>query len=98
VWIIAGAVEGADISFADGLVAYCAPLLAGALALVPGGLGATEASMTGVLLALGGAGLSRSMAVAVTLLTRIVAFWFAVALGFAALVTWRIRRKRAAAV
>ncbi len=98
VWIIAGAFDGSGISFAGGLVAYCAPLLAGALALLPGGLGATEASMTGVLLALGGPGLTKSVAVAVTLLSRIVAFWFAVALGFAALVTWRIRRKRAITV
>src|SRR5687768_17776427 len=36
------------ISVVDGIVAYCAPLLAGALALVPGGLGATEASMAGI--------------------------------------------------
>lgn len=52
--------------------------LAGALAMVPGGLGVAEGSMTGLFVA---NGIGRSGAVAATLLIRIVTFWFAIVLG-----------------
>lgn len=52
--------------------------LAGAVAMIPGGLGVTEASMTGLLVA---DGASRGDAVAATLLIRLATFWFAIGLG-----------------
>lgn len=89
-WVIAGAFAAADLSILESLVASSAPLLAGALALIPGGLGATEASMAGILVLVGGPGLTKSVAVVVMLLGRVVCFWFAIALGFAGLVLWRV--------
>jgi uncharacterized protein (TIRG00374 family) len=91
--IIANTFPGIHVTFAASLVASCAPILAGALALVPGGLGATEASMTGLLLAIGGAGMSAREAVAITIYFRVVTFWFAMVLGLAALVAWRVRHR-----
>ena len=93
IWVIAGAFESADVSLLESLVASSAPLLAGALALIPGGLGATEASMAGILVFTGGPGLGKSAAVVVMLLARVVCFWFAIALGFAGLVTFRIAHR-----
>jgi uncharacterized protein (TIRG00374 family) len=90
IWVLAGAFEGADLSILESLVASSAPLLAGALALIPGGLGAAEASMAGILVLTGGPGLGKSVAVVVMLLSRVVCFWFAIALGLAGLVFWRI--------
>lgn len=92
VWLLAATYPEIEISVVDGVVAYCAPLLAGALALVPGGLGATEASMAGVLVVLAGSTSVLSVAAALTVLVRLVTFWLAVAVGLVALATWRLRR------
>jgi glycosyltransferase 2 family protein len=73
----------AQLGLLDTLLAYGAPLLAGALAMLPGGLGLTEASMVGVLREL--SAVSAGEASAITLLCRLVTLWFAVALGFLAL-------------
>lgn len=54
--------------------------LAGALVMIPGGLGVAEASMAGLLVA---EGASRGDAVAGTLLIRMVTFWFAILIGIA---------------
>lgn len=91
-------VFGADmgpggIAVADSLVAYSAPLLAGTLALLPGGLVLTEASMAGTLQGL--SGLSATEATTLTILVRVATFWLAVAIGFPALAFWRARQRRA---
>jgi uncharacterized protein (TIRG00374 family) len=91
VWVIAAAFPDVHLTIAGSLVACCGPLLAGALALVPGGLGATEASMTGLLIGLGGSSITSSEAVAITMSFRLVTFWLAIALGLIALVVWRAR-------
>ena len=96
VWLLAQAFPEIAISVVDGIVAYCAPLLAGALALVPGGLGATEASMAGVLVVLAGSSSVLSVAAALTELVRLVTFWLAVVVGLGALGAWRMRRLRVA--
>lgn len=92
--VFASAFAGVTLSLQEGLVAYSAPLLAGTLALVPGGLGITEASMTGALQTLGGDGMTPSVAAAITILSRLSSFWLAIALGFLALVVWRARRRQ----
>ena len=56
--------------------------LAGALAMIPGGLGVAEGSMTGLLVT---NGVDKTAAVAGTMLIRLVTFWFAIALGLIAL-------------
>lgn len=84
-YVIADAVSGLDLSLAESLFAYSAPLLAGTLAMIPGGLGLTEASMAVLLHDLGGPGATASAAAAVTFAVRFVTLWWAVGLGFAAL-------------
>ncbi len=91
--IFASALDGRDLPLQSAFIAYAAPLLAGALALLPGGLGVTEASMAGSLRVM--SGMSSRSAVAITILTRLVTFWFAVLIGFAALAIWRIRSRSA---
>ena len=81
-----------EVSLSSALIAYSAPLLAGTLALVPGGLGITEASMAGTLRVLSGGAMSISVASALTILVRLVTFWLAIFLGFVALLVWQARR------
>lgn len=52
--------------------------LAGALAMVPGGLGVAEGSMTGLLIT---SDVERGVAVAGTMIIRLATFWFAILLG-----------------
>ena len=82
-----------DVTFgvADSLFAYSTPLLAGTLSMLPGGLGLTEASMTGLLQEIGGSGLTPAVAAASTILIRLVTFWWAILVGVGALVFWRRR-------
>jgi uncharacterized membrane protein YbhN (UPF0104 family) len=77
----------AVVALPHALVAYAAPLLAGSLALIPGGLGLTEASMTGALKAL--SGLSTTSAATLTIMIRVVTFWLATALGLGTLLWWQ---------
>jgi uncharacterized protein (TIRG00374 family) len=91
--VFASALGDAPVSLLQAGVAYAAPLLAGSLALLPGGLGVTEASMAGVLRTL--AGVSAVGAATLTIMVRVSTFWFAIALGFAALAAWRFRREQA---
>ena len=69
--------------------AYAASTIVGALAMLPGGLGVTEAGMTGLLQALGGPEMTKAVATAATMLTRVATLWFAVAIGWVALTIYR---------
>jgi uncharacterized protein (TIRG00374 family) len=64
---------------------YAFSTVAGALAMMPGGLGVTEGGLTGLLVEIGPEGLGRAVAVGATILTRIATLWFAVVVGFVAL-------------
>lgn len=90
-WLIAGEIAPGAIDLIESTVSYSAPLLGGTLVLIPGGLGATEASMVGVLMTLSDSLLDTSAASAVALLVRLVTFWWAVLLGVMALLGWRLR-------
>lgn len=81
---------GVEVSLQLATFMYCATTLLGAISMLPGGLGVTEASMVSAFVVLGNA--VRSSAVAATLLVRLTTLWFAVALGFVAL--WLYRRER----
>jgi uncharacterized protein (TIRG00374 family) len=72
-----------DVSIADTTVAFSVSALAGALSLLPGGLGVTDAGFTGLLRVL--ADVAPADAAAATVLARLATLWFAVALGAAAL-------------
>jgi len=61
---------------------YAAGMLAGALSFIPGGLGSTEAV---IVLLLGLSGIEPTTGLAATLICRIATFWFAVAIGVAAM-------------
>jgi uncharacterized membrane protein YbhN (UPF0104 family) len=73
---------GADIGFLGATLVFTAGMIVGALTVVPGGVGGTEATMV---LLLGAQGVPLSLAVPATLVIRVTTLWFAVALGFACL-------------
>jgi glycosyltransferase 2 family protein len=65
--------------------------IAGSITMLPGGLGATDASITGLLVLLS---IPKSIAVASTLLIRVATLWFAVIVGIAAILLYqRVTRK-----
>ncbi len=72
-----------DLSLADTIVVFSVGSLAGALSLLPGGLGVAEASMTGLIRVLGDT--TKATAVAATVLIRLATLWFGVALGLVGL-------------
>ena len=75
--------------------AYSASTIVGALAMLPGGLGVTEAGMTSLLQALGGASMTKEIATAATMLVRLATLWFAVAIGMCALALYRAHQRKA---
>ncbi|MCB1780881.1 MAG: flippase-like domain-containing protein, partial [Candidatus Competibacteraceae bacterium] len=82
---------GVEVTLATSIGVYAIAVLAGALSLLPGGLGSTEAIMGVLLVAFGADG---ATAVAITLLCRIATLWFAVALGGVATGVLGIGHKR----
>lgn len=76
---------GVKLGLVESMFAYSAPTIVGALAMMPGGLGVTEAGMTAVLLAVGKPAMTSSVATGVTILVRLTTLWWAVVLGFFAL-------------
>ncbi len=82
-------VSGAAFSYATGT-------LAGALAMLPGGLGVAEVGMTGLLLVVSEQ-ITKATAAAATILVRLATLWFGVALGGVALAVLRaVGRRRPA--
>lgn len=67
-----------DISPTEGIFIYSFSVILGALTMLPGGVGLTETSLSGLLIL---EGLSKPVSVAVTLIIRITTLWFAVAIG-----------------
>lgn len=63
---------------------YAVSTIVGAFTFLPGGIGLTEASMTGILIA---AGMNPASASAATLITRMATLWWGVAIGWMALAT-----------
>lgn len=88
-WVILRGFRGAALSWDAATFAYSASTLAGAVAMMPGGLGVTELGMTWLLQALGGAGIGPAVATATTILVRIATLWFAVAIGVVAFAVHR---------
>jgi uncharacterized protein (TIRG00374 family) len=80
---------GDDVmSLAGASYAYSAGTLAGALAMLPGGLGVAEIGMSG-LFRFANPQLSLSLAAAATILVRLCTLWFGVAIGGIALALLR---------
>jgi uncharacterized protein (TIRG00374 family) len=70
-----------EMALETGLFIYGFAMIVGALSFMPGGLGGTEATMTGLLVL---QGLSVPEAVAATVVIRLATLWFAVLLGLLA--------------
>ena len=79
-WMVAEALAPGQLSWRDAAFVYAVSNLAGALSLIPGGIGAYEASVVGLLV---GVGISPAIAVAVALVQRLADKGLATAVGFA---------------
>ncbi len=67
-----------DVSILSSVFIYGFSTLVGSIAMLPGGLGATEASLTGLLVLLN---IPKGISVASTFIIRVATLWFAVFLG-----------------
>jgi uncharacterized protein (TIRG00374 family) len=87
-YLIANGMGGYHLELLPATFIYAFSTAAGALAMMPGGLGVTEGGMTGLLLVLSGNGFTPAEASATTILTRGATLWFAVAVGMVSLVIY----------
>lgn len=87
-WIIVNGFSGGSIDLGPASLTYAASTIAGALAMLPGGLGVTEAGMTSSLQLLGD-GVTPAIATGATLLVRLATLWWAVVVGAFALLVLR---------
>ena len=78
----------ADLGVVPVTFIYSFATLFGAVTMMPGGVGPTEGSMSGLLAY---EGMALPDAVAATLVIRVCTLWFAVAIGAGALVVFRRR-------
>jgi uncharacterized protein (TIRG00374 family) len=83
-WLIVNGFPGVAADFGTVLFIYSLSTVAGALAMMPGGLGVTDGGMTGMLVLLLGS-VRPGVASAATILVRLATLWFAVLVGLAAL-------------
>lgn len=88
-WLLLEGMGVDEVSIGGATIAHTAAGLFGALTLLPGGLGSTEAG-TIALLALQGVGVDQ--ATPASLLIRLITLWFATALGVGCLI-WKPRRQ-----
>lgn len=86
--ILVSLFPAAHVGFVLAAGIYATAVLFGGLSLLPGGLGTTEALMTALLVA---TGLRLPDAMLATLLCRLLTLWFAVALGWLAVLGLRRR-------
>jgi uncharacterized protein (TIRG00374 family) len=87
-WLVVHGLSGAGLSWAQASFVLAASYVAGAVSLIPGGIGAAEASVVGLLIA---AGVDPATATAAALLQRLADKGFATLVGFAA---YAIARRR----
>ena len=71
---------GAEITVASAVFVFSFSMIVGAISMLPGGLGSTEATMVLLLTALN---VPLDSALAATAIVRVTTFWFAVAIGVA---------------
>jgi uncharacterized protein (TIRG00374 family) len=77
---------GVEISLVKATFIYAFSTLAGALSMLPGGIGAAEGSMTSLLLLIQ---IPKALATTATIIIRICTIWFAVLLGYGFLKIYR---------
>jgi uncharacterized protein (TIRG00374 family) len=84
---------GADITLQQSIFVFAFAMLVGAVSMLPGGLGGTEATMFALLTLLN---VPADTALAATMIIRLTTLWFAVGLGFVALpAAFRLARQPA---
>lgn len=88
-FLLLRALPGGGLGWDASVFAYSASTIAGALAMMPGGLGVTEAGMTGLIEALSSGAIGAPAATAATMLTRLATLWWAVLVGAVALAVLR---------
>jgi uncharacterized membrane protein YbhN (UPF0104 family) len=93
-YMIVHGFQGAVLDWQAAVFAYAVATLVGALMMLPGGLGGTEAAMITLLQQLGNETITRPVATATTMLVRIATLWFAVAIGVLALAAHRALHRR----
>jgi uncharacterized protein (TIRG00374 family) len=91
-WLVVSPMPALDLGGLESVLAYTAPLLAGAAALVPGGVGVAEATMAGLVAHLGEGPLTEASAA--TAIVRGVTLWWAVAVGLVAGAGWALTSKQ----
>jgi len=84
---------GVPLRWDAAVFAYSVSTMAGAIAMMPGGLGVTDIGMSTLLQRLGGAAMLPAIAAATTILVRIATLWFAVVIGFCALAIHRAMQR-----
>jgi uncharacterized protein (TIRG00374 family) len=85
-------IQSVEISVLEATFIYGFSTLVGAIAMLPGGLGATEASLAGLLILLK---IPKDVSVASTIIIRLATLWFAVLIGIISLLFYeRISRKK----
>lgn len=95
-WVLLDALPGGGLGWEASFFAYSASTIAGAVAMMPGGLGVTEAGMTGLIQALSGGAIGSAAATAATMLCRLATLWWAVVVGaFALAILRRVARRPA---
>ena len=80
---------GHPVSAPVAFFVYATATIAGAVAMLPGGVGGTEATMIGLLLTLSHGAIEEPVAKAATVLVRLATLWFAVFIGALALAYFR---------
>ena len=88
VLVAASRALGHDLAPWRAILAHSAGTIAGAVSMIPGGLGLTELTIGGIL----AADLGRSVAAAATMVMRFATLWFAVAIGLSVLALQRVWR------
>jgi glycosyltransferase 2 family protein len=80
-----------DISLMTATFVYAFSTIVGAIALLPGGVGATEATLTGLMIFLK---IPKDISVASTIIIRVATLWFAVFVGIIALYFYQLNANK----
>ncbi len=90
-WLLINAFPGADATWGQATFVFALSTIAGAVSMLPGGLGLTEGSMIGLLYGAMHVTPSKQVATAATLVVRFCTLWYGVLLGGGALASLRRR-------
>jgi len=86
-YLVCNGFSGSGVPLLGLTFVYSFSILVGAIMMLPGGIGATEASLTGLMVT--AMGMVKSVAVAATFIVRACTIWFAVLIGAATLMAYQ---------